>query len=342
VARDVLFTSLVLTLGWKASAEQFGPRRLLDYAVLAEQLGFDSVAVSDHFHPWRDTGGHAPFAFAWLGAAAARTSRVRLGTSVVTPSFRYHPAIVAQAMATIALLAPGRAFLGVGSGESLNETPLIGGAWPEPGERLRRLREAVKLIRRLWSEDYITFEGKYFRTKEAKLFDKPAQPIPLLIAAGGPQAAALAGRDGDGIIVTSGKGAELYRDTLVPAMEKASREAGRDPARLERMIEMKVSYDHDRSRALEDTKEWAALALPAEDKADVDDPREMERRASAAADRAHTRFIVSTDPEEHVAQIEPYVVWGFKHLVFHFPGADQERAMRLYAQEVLPRLRAKS
>ena len=331
----------MLALGWKASAEQFDPKRLLDYAVLAEQLGFDSVAVSDHFHPWRDTGGHAPFAFAWLGAVAARTTRVRLGTSVVTPSFRYHPAIVAQAMATIAILAPGRVFLGVGSGESMNETPLTVAEWPEPGERLRRLREAVKLIKRLWSEDYVTFDGKYFRTKEAKLFDKPPQSVPLLIAAGGPQAATLAGREGDGIIVTSGKGAELYRDILVPAMEKGAREGSKDPTKLERMIEMKVSYDHDRSRAMEDTKEWAALALPAEDKAGVEDPREMERRAKAAADRAHTRFIVSTDPDENVAAIQPYLDWGFRHLVFHFPGQDQERAIRLYAEEVLPRLRAK-
>ena len=329
----------MLALGWKASAEQFDPKTLLDYAVLAEQLGFDSLAVSDHFHPWRDSGGHAPFAFAWLGAVTARTSRVRLGTSVVTPSFRYHPAIVAQAMATIALLAPGRVFLGVGSGESMNETPLTTTEWPEPGERLRRLREAVSLIKKLWSENYVTFEGKYFRTKEAKLFDKPRDPIPLLIAAGGPQAAAFAGRDGDGIIVTSGKGAELYRDTLVPAMEKGARDKGRDPATLERMIEMKVSFDHDRSRAMEDTKEWAALALPAEDKAGVEDPREMERRAKAAADRAHTRFIVSSDPDEHVSKIRPYLEWGFTHLVFHFPGQDQERAMRVYAGEVLPRLR---
>ncbi len=160
----------MLALGWKASAEQFDPKRLLDYAVLAEELGFDSIAISDHFHPWRNTGGHAPFAFAWLGAVAAKTARARLGTSVVTPSFRYHPAIVAQAMATIALLAPGRVFLGVGSGESMNETPLTTTDWPEPGERLRRLREAVKLIKQLWSDDYVTFEGKYFHARDAKLF----------------------------------------------------------------------------------------------------------------------------------------------------------------------------
>src|SRR5919197_5954467 len=330
---SLVFMTAMLTLGWKASAEQFDPKTLLDYALLAEHLGFDSGAVSDHFHPWRDTGGHAPFAFAWLGAVAAKTSRVRLGTSVVTPSFRYHPAIVAQAMATIALLAPGRVFLGVGSGESMNETPLATTEWPEPGERLRRLREAVKLIKQLWSENYVTFEGKYFHTREANLFDRPDRPVPLLIAAGGPQAATFAGREGDGVIVTSGKGPELYRDTLVPALEKGARDAGKDPAKLERMIEMKVSYDHDRGRAMEDTKEWAALALPAEDKAGVEDPREMERRAKAGEAKAHTRFIVSTDPDEHVAKIREYVAWGFTHLICHFPGKDQERAMRLYAKD---------
>src|SRR5438094_9617739 len=122
-----------LRLGYKASAEQFGPVELLDFSVHAEEVGFDSVVVSDHFQPWRDTGGHAPFSFAWLGALGASTSRIRMGTSVVTPTFRYHPAIVAQASATIALLFPGRFFLGVGSGESMNETPVTAGEWPGPG-----------------------------------------------------------------------------------------------------------------------------------------------------------------------------------------------------------------
>src|SRR3989442_6402173 len=182
-SRDLLFMFLMLTLGYKASAEQFGPRELLDFAILAEELGFDSVVVSDHFHPWRDTGGHAPFSFAWLGAVAARTKRIRIGTSVVTPSFRYHPAIVAQAMATIALLAPGRVFLGVGSGESMNETPLTTTEWPEPGERLRRLREAAKLNQQVWAQGYLTLEAQHLRTKEAELFDQPSHPSPILIAA---------------------------------------------------------------------------------------------------------------------------------------------------------------
>ena len=329
----------MLTLGWKASAEQFGPRELLRYGVLAEELGFESAIISDHFHPWRDTGGHAPFSFAWLGALAASTSRIRLGTSVVTPTFRYHPAIVAQASATVALLAPKRFFLGIGTGESMNETPVTAGEWPEPGERLRRLRESVRLLKRLWAEDYVSFDGKYYKTREAKIFDKPEGGVPLYIAGAGPQIAEYAGKESDGFICTSGKGAELYRDTLLPQVAKGATEAGRDPKSIELMIEMKVSYDSDRERAMEDTKEWAALALPAEDKAGVEDPREMERRSKAGADRAHTRFIVSTDPDEHVAKIRQYVEWGFTHLVFHFPGADQERAMRLYARDILPRLR---
>ena len=329
----------MLTLGWKASAEQFGPADLLRYGVLAEELGFESAVVSDHFHPWRDQGGHAPFSFAWLGALGASTSRIRMGTSVVTPTFRYHPAIVAQAAATIALLFPGRFFLGVGSGESMNETPVTVAEWPEPGERVRRLREAVRLMKRLWSEDYVTFDGKYYRTREAKIFDKPAEGVPLYVAGAGPQVAEFAGRESDGFICTSGKGAELYRDTLLPALAKGASDAGRDASAIERTIEMKVSYDTDHERAMADTKEWAALALPAEEKTGVEDPREMEKRARGAMSKAHTRFIVSTDPEEHVAKIHEYVAWGFTHLVFHFPGQDQERAMRLYARDILPRLR---
>jgi len=329
----------VLTLGYKASAEQFGPRELLRYGVLAEELGYDSVVVSDHFHPWRDTGGHAPFSFAWLGAMGQATQHVHLGTSVVTPSFRYHPAIIAQAMATLAVLFPDRVFLGVGSGESMNETPVTGETWPAPKERLARLREAIALIRRLWAEDYVSFDGEFFKTREAKIFDKPETPIPLYIAAAGPKAAEEAGRDGDGFITTSGKGIELYRDTLLPHLAKGARAAGKDPDAIDKLIEIKVSYDTDRERALADTREWAALALPAEDKVGVEDPREMERRASAAAPHAYRRFIVATGADEVLGELRAYIELGFAHLVFHFPGKDQERAMRAFATEVLPPLR---
>src|SRR5919197_939924 len=234
-----------LTLGYKASAEQFAPRDLLAFAVHAEECGFDSVVVSDHFQPWRHTDGHAPFSFAWLAALGERTRRVRLGTSVVTPTFRYHPAIVAQAMATLDQLFPGRVFLGVGTGESLNEIPVLGIEWPGFKERFGRLREAVELMRRLWTEDFVTYEGEYFHTKAATVYDKPTGKLPLYIAAAGGQAARLAGRTGDGFICTSGKPMELYRETLLPAVEEGAARAGRDPSTIERMIEMKVSFDSD-------------------------------------------------------------------------------------------------
>lgn len=327
-----------LTLGYKASAEQFPPRRLLDLALDAERAGFDSVWTSDHFQPWRHTNGHAPNALVWLGAAAQATSRVTLGTSVLTPSFRYNPAVVAQAFATLGCLAPGRVILGVGTGESMNEIP-VGVDWPEQSERFARLRESVQLIRQLWREEFVTFEGEYYRTRDATIYDRPEQPVPLYIAASGPAAARLAGRLGDGFICTSGKGAELYNEVLLPALAEGAEKAGRDAGAIDRMIEMKVSFDPDHERAMEDTKVWAALALTGDKKMGVHDPREMERLAKEAEPYAHTRWLVSSDIDEHIDQVGRYVRYGFNHLVFHFPGEDQEAAVRRYGEQILPRLR---
>jgi len=329
----------MLKLGYKASAEQFGPKDLLEFALLAEQSGFDSVAISDHFQPWRHTDGHAPFSFAWLGAAGARTERIELGTSVVTPTFRYHPGIVAQAMATLACLFPGRVWLGIGSGESLNEVPL-GIEWPDQKERFGRLREAIELMRRLWTEERVTYEGRYYRARNATVYDRPEIPVPLYVAASGPVIAKLAGRVANGFICTSGKGTSLYSDILLPNVREGARMAGRSLSEIELTIEMKVSYDHDRQRAMEDTRNWAALALSADEKVGVEDPIEMERRANALPlERAASRWIVSSDPEAQVDQIRPYLDLGFTHLIFHAPGGDQRRFIELYAAEVLPRLR---
>ncbi len=329
-------TSGKLKLGYKASAEQFGPRTLLNYAVEAEETGFDSVWISDHFQPWKHTNGHAPNALVWLGAAGERTRRVVLGTSVLTPTFRYPPAVIAQAFGTLGALHPGRIILGVGAGKSLNEIAVSNMKWPEPKERLARLREAVELIRQLWRKELVSFEGEYYQTYKATIYDRPEQPVPIYISAGGPVAAKFAGKAGDGFICTSGKGEELYRDKLLPAVVEGARAAGRDPSRIEHMIEVKVSFDTDRERALKDTRNWSALALPAEVKADVDDPREMERRAEAVVDQAYRRWLVSDDPEEHLEQIRPYIELGFTHLVFHAPGEDQSRFLQLYSKEILP------
>jgi coenzyme F420-dependent glucose-6-phosphate dehydrogenase len=330
----------MLTLGYKASSEQFGPRELLDFAVEAERQGFDSIFVSDHFQPWRHTDGHAPNCLTWLGAVAASTERVALGTSVLTPSFRYNPAVVAQAFATLGCLVPGRrVVLGVGTGESLNEVP-VGIEWPDQKERFARLKEACELIRELWTNDFVSFEGQFYRTRNATIYDKPERPVELFIAASGPAAARLAGRTADGFICTSGKGMELYADTLLPAVREGAEKGERSYDGVEKLIEMKVSYDTDRRRALEDCGIWSALALPGEAKMGVEDPREMERLAAELPlEKAASRWLVCDDPDEMVEQIRPYVELGFTHLVFHAPGEDQSRFLRLYGEQVLPRLR---
>lgn len=330
----------MLTLGYKASAEQFDPRRLLGFAVLAEQVGFESVFVSDHFQPWKHTDGHAPSALAWLGALGASTTRVVMGTSVLTPTFRYHPSMIAQVFGTLGAMFPDRVLLGVGTGESLNEVPATGIAWPEFKERFARLREALALIRRLWTEQHVTFEGTYYRTQDATIYDRPATPMPIYVAAAGAVVAKYAGRSGDGFICTSGKPWGLYTDTLLPAVSEGLAASGQPDRPFDRMIELKVSFDTDPDRALQDTREWAALALTPEEKVSVQDPREMERLAEALPiERIASRWIVSTDPDEHVEKIKPYVDLGFRHLVFHAPGPDQERFLRLYGEQVLPRLR---
>jgi coenzyme F420-dependent glucose-6-phosphate dehydrogenase len=329
-----------LRFGYKVSAEQFSPSDLLDFTVAAEQHGFDTAAISDHFQPWRHTGGHAPFSLAWLGAAGQATSRIALGTSVLTPTFRYHPAIVAQAMGTLASLFPGRIWLGVGTGESMNESPLDI-SWPDTKERFARLKEAVTIIQTLLRDERVTFDGTYYRTRNATIYDRPATPVPIYIAAAGASAARLAGRVADGLICTSGKGMELYSETLLPAVGEGARAAGRDLAEIELTIEMKVSFDSDIDRAREDTRNWAALALSPEEKTGVEDAVEMERLADALpTERAASRWIVSSDPDEHVERIRPYLDLGFTHLVFHAPGVDQHRFLEQYAREVLPRLRA--
>ncbi len=185
----------------------------------------------------------------------------------------------------------------------------------------------------------MTFDGEYYHTRNATIYDKPEAPIPIYIGAGGPQVAKYAGRAGDGLICTSGKGMELYSEQLLPAFAEGAQAEGRDAGGLDRMIEVKVSYGTDRARAQEDTKIWAALALPADVKAGVDDPREMERLARGVEGDAHRRWLVSSDPDEHIEQLRPYLELGFTHLVFHAPGNDQARFMKLYAEQILPRIR---
>lgn len=338
---------MTLTLGYKASAEQFAPRELVEIAVAAEGHGMESVWTSDHFQPWRHAGGHAPFSLTWMAAVGERTSSVRIGTSVMTPTFRYNPAVLAQAFASLGCLYPDRIIAGFGTGEALNEvaTGFRGAGeqdWPEFRERFARLREAVRLMRALWTgDDQVSFEGEYYSTHDASIYDRPDVPVPVYIAAGGPTVAKYAGRAGDGFICTSGKGPELYADQLIPAVTEGAAASDRSFDDLDRMIEIKLSYEETQDAALENTRFWSPLSLSKEQKHDITDPVEMERVADALPiEQIAKRWIVGTDPDEVVAGIKQYVDWGFNHLVFHAPGHDQRRFLELFERDLAPRLRA--
>ncbi len=330
----------MLKIGYKASAEQFGPRELVELGVLAEEVGLDSVWLSDHLQPWRHIGGHAPSALACLAALGERTERVVLGTSVLTPSFRYNPAVLAQQFATLGVLYPGRIVLGVGTGEALNEMSVGLRDWPDFKERFARLREAVRLMRALWADERVTFEGNYYRTDDATIYDRPDQPVPVYIAAGGPTMAKYAGRVGDGFICTSGKGMDLYTEKLLPAVIDGLSAAQRPIDDIARMIEIKLSYAATRDEALENTRFWAPLSLPAEDKHRLEDPLEMAYAADKLPiEEVARRWIVATTPDEVVTAVRPYVDAGFDHLVFHAPGHDQRGFLTSFGRDVLPLVR---
>jgi coenzyme F420-dependent glucose-6-phosphate dehydrogenase len=245
------------------------------------------------------------------------------------------------------VLYPGRIFLGVGTGEALNEiaTGYAGAGkqeWPEFKERFARLRESVALMRELWTQDRVNFDGEYYSTHDASIYDRPADPIPVYIAAGGPVVARYAGRAGDGFICTSGKGMSLYTDDLIPAVKEGAEKVERDFGSIDRMIEIKLSYDTDRDKALQNTRFWAPLALSKEQKHDITDPVEMERAADALPiEQIASRWIVGSDPDEVVAAIGQYIDAGFNHLVFHGPGHDQRRFLEQFERDLAPRLRAR-
>jgi coenzyme F420-dependent glucose-6-phosphate dehydrogenase len=331
---------MTIKIGYKASAEQFGPRQLVEFGVATEQYGFDSAVVSDHYQPWRHEGGHAPFSISWMTAVGERTNRIVLGTSVLTPTFRYNPAVIAQAWATMGCLYPNRVMLGIGTGEALNDVAVTGMVWPEFKERFARMREVVDLMRRLWTEDHVDHDGEYYRTVGATIYDRPENPVPIYIAAGGPVVARYAARVGDGFICTSGKGMKLYQEELVPALNEGIEKAGRTPESLDKMIEIKLSYDHDPDFALNATRFWAPLALTAEQKHSVHSSQEMERLADELPiEQVAKRWIIASKPDEAIEGIKQYTDAGFNNLVFHAPGADQIRFMEQFSADVMPRLR---
>jgi coenzyme F420-dependent glucose-6-phosphate dehydrogenase len=327
-----------LKLGWKAGTEQYPPGELLEYAVMAEQAGFDSIDVSDHFHPWSENG-QACFVWTWLGAAAAKTKKIILGTGVTCPILRYHPAIVAQAAATLGCLAPGRSFLGIGTGEALNEYSATG-LWPPYNTRQAQMSEAIELIRALWTGEAVTHRGKYYQTRKAKLYSRSDPSVPLYISAMVPNSARFAGLYGDGLVTVGGETPETYHQIL-ENFSVGAKAAGKDPNRLPRLIELGVEFTDDKEKAIETRKAfWAGTFVPALFTEKIYTPTMSETNGKAVgSDTISESLCISADPEVHIKFAHHYIDLGFNHLIFHAAGPDQRAFLEGYGQNVLPRLR---
>jgi coenzyme F420-dependent glucose-6-phosphate dehydrogenase len=329
----------MLKIGYQAVHERYQPLPLLDYAVEAEKAGFDSIWSSDHFHPWAHTNASCGFSWVWMAALAERTKRVEIGTGVMCPTMRYHPGVVAQAFATLSAMYHGRIFMGLGTGEAMNEVPL-GYRWPRFKERAERLEEAITVMKLLWSRDFVTFKGKYYRLNKANLYTKPASHIPIYIAATGPTVAEIAGRQADGFL-TIGIAEQNYRDVLLPALEKGAKSAGRDPDKIVKSMEVGVSYDENYDKALDSVRFWAGALMPAFFMYGIADPRLIEEHGRLVGDKQLAEhWLIGTKPEDHIKRLEKYIKTGFQHIYVSSSSPDEIKTARMYGMHVLPYIRS--
>lgn len=328
-------------LGWKAGPEQYPPVELLEYAVAAEQAGFDSIDVSDHFNPWSEAG-QACFTWTWLGAVAVRTNRIHMGPGVTCPILRYHPTIIAQAAATVSCFAPGRFYLAVGTGEALNEYAATG-LWPSYEERQERLEEAIGIMRALWNGEQVTHKGKHYETQKAKLYTPPASPIPLYISALVPDSATFAGKYGDGIMTVGGKQPQLYQN-IIKNFEKAAREAGKDPSKMHKMIELNVAYTDNVEAAIEEQlKYWASTYVPALFDQKIYSPAMAQENGEViGADTVKKTGCFSSNPDDHIKFIQKYIDLGFDYIFLHTAGPDQPDFLARYGRDILPKVRSQA
>jgi coenzyme F420-dependent glucose-6-phosphate dehydrogenase len=316
-----------LEVGYWLSSEEHSPARLVEHAVRAEAVGFPSAVISDHFHPWTRRQGQAPFVWGVLGAIASATERLRVGTGVTAPILRTHPVIVAQAAATTAALMPGRFFLGVGSGENLNEH-VIGRGWPRIDLRLEMLEEAIGLIRRLWSGDNVTHRGAHFTVEDARIFSRPEEPPPIMVAGSGERSVSLAGRVGDGLVAVG------------PSAEDIETFEAAGGAGKPRLGQVHVCWAESESEARRTALEWWPNgALPGALLRDLARPEDFEAAAELLGEEDVAATVVcGPDPERHLEAISAYASAGFDHVYLHQVGPDQEGFFRFYQREIVPRL----
>jgi len=313
-------------IGYALSSEEHPPNDLVRFATRAEATGFTFAAISDHYHPWVDAQGQSPFVWSVIGAIAHATSSLRLGTGVTCPTFRIHPAVIAQAAATATAMMPGRFFLGVGSGENLNEH-ILGDHWPPAPVRQEMLAEALEVIRQLWEGGYQSFDGTYFTVENARLYTLPDEPPPIVVAAGGPSAAALAGRLGDGLWSVAPKTdlIEKYRD------------AG---GTGEVYGQVKMCWAADEEQARKTVLEyWPNAGIGGELSQELPLPRHFEQAAAlVTADDVAAKVAMGPDPERYLEQIKAFVDAGFDNVYLHQIGPDQDGFFDFCKRELLPRL----
>lgn len=313
-----------MKIGYALSSEEMKPTDMLRWAQQAEEAGFSGIAISDHFHPWTNRQGQSPFVWNVLGALAAITS-LRIGTSVTCPTVRIHPAIVAQAAATTAAMAPGRFFLGVGSGEALNEH-ILGDRWPETDVRLDMLREAVEVIRGLWTGDQFSHHGEHYTVENARLYTLPDESPEIIVSGFGPKAVKLAAEIGDGYFGTSPE-AEL--------LETFDREGGKGP----KLGLMKVCWGPDEQEARELAHEiWPTIGVGGELSQELPVPAHFEQAASkVSVDDVGDAISCGPDPGQHIESVRKYAEAGYDEVFVQQIGPDQEGFLKFWSDEVAPR-----
>ena len=312
-----------MELGYALSSEEHRPSDLVRFAREAEESGFSFALISDHFHPWTDNQGQSPFVWSVVGGIAETTERLRLGTGVTCPLIRIHPAIVAQAAATSAAMMDGRFFLGVGTGEELNEH-VTGERWPGAEERLEMLEEAIWVMRRLWQGDLVTHHGRFFTVDRARIYTLPDEPPPIAVAAAGPQAAELAGREGDALVSTSPD------EQVVSAFEQAG---GGDKPRYGQLT---VCYAPSEREAVETAHTiWPNAAVEGQLTQELPLPAHYQQAAEMVTPQDVAESIVcGPDPERYRKEIERYEEAGFDHVYLHQVGPDQESFFRFARNEL--------
>jgi coenzyme F420-dependent glucose-6-phosphate dehydrogenase len=323
----------MVTMGYAAMFEQFTPSDLLRYCQVAEENGFGSIMASDHFHPWTPSQGQSGFVWSWLGALGA-TTKLRFGTGVTPPGPRYHPAIIAQAAATLEQMYPGRFWLGLGAGEALNEH-ITGEYWPEAPTRLEKLAEGIEIIQKLFSGKVSKFNGKHFRLESAKLYTRGEKAPPIYVATAGPIQSERTGRTCDGIITVGAADEKI--GMLMGRFEKGAREAGKDPSTMPRLIQLHVSWAETMEEATENAvKGWpnGGMNFP---KADIRNPEDFEAMSKLVrAENYKNRVLISPDLAEHAAHIKKYADMGFNEIYVHNTGPNQEEFIRAYGKHVVP------